>query len=160
MKVLLILIVLGAGGYYFYDRTADATNPEAITSPVYAEIRVDAAIGGRELNMAMFGAMASDEDCRERGMRVWEKVLACPECTMKKAECKEQLDARYVRLFDDTAIHSTYLSFTRGSRFERDGRMVIFGLTADEGAAACEPLKAEFKKKYTGRVECVAARRD
>jgi hypothetical protein len=133
MKVLLALIVLVAGGYYFYNRSVDAANPEAITDPVFAEIRVDAAIGGRELNMAMFGAMASDEDCRERAMRVWEKLLACPECKMKKAECKEQIDPRYERFFADSAIHSTYLSFTRGSRFERDGRMVIYGLTAGRG---------------------------
>jgi hypothetical protein len=108
----------------------------------------------------MFGAMASDEDCHDRAMRVWEKVIGCPECTLKQSECTAQLDQRYARLFTDTAIHSTYLSFTRGSRFERDGRMVIYGLTADEGTAVCEPLKVEFKKNYTGRVECVAARRD
>jgi hypothetical protein len=160
MKALLLLLVLAGAGYYFYERADAASNPETITNPVYAVIRVDAAAEGRELNMAMFGAMASEEDCRERAMRVWEKVISCSKCTFKKADCSSQLESRYTKLFTDTAIHSTYLSFTRGSRYERDGRMVIYGLSADEGAAVCEPMKAEFKKRYTGRVECVAARRD
>jgi hypothetical protein len=159
MKVVLILLVLGGVAYAGYS-SIQARNPEAIEHPVYAEIRLDASISGRDLNLVLFGEMASDEDCRERANRVWEKTIeGCTGCTMKTTVCKADLEPRYRRLFEDASIHSTYLSFTRGSRYERNGRMVIYGLTSDEGDAMCEITKAEFEKKYEGAVHCVHGRR-
>jgi hypothetical protein len=59
---------------------------------------------------------------------VWGKVIAgCKESVQRTSVCKNELEPRYQRLFENTAIHSTYISLTRGSAYERDARMVIFG---------------------------------
>ena len=68
----------------------------------------------------------------------------------KIAQCSswiasEKLAARYEQLFDDVPINIAYLSLTRGSRFERDGRMVIWGVTGKEGDQMCEILKQVYE---------------
>ena len=63
-------------------------------------------------------------------------------------------------MFDDVPIHSTYLSFTKGSRYERNGRMVVYGLTSDEGDTLCNALRQQFQTRYTGTVACIRGRRD
>lgn len=159
MKKIAILVAIAVAGGIGWYRMA-SQNPETIAEPVYAEFRVDTTIQGRELNTALFGEMASEEDCNERAQRVWTKVIECPTCVMSLATCKPQLDPRYQRLFDDRTIDSTYLTFTRGSRFERNGRMVVYGLTVEEGDAVCDALAGEFRKRYSGEVRCVPARRN
>lgn len=79
---------------------------------------------------------------------------------MALASCEAILEPRYRRLFDNAAIHSMYLSFTRGSRFERNGRRVVDGLAADEGDAVCESIVTDFQKRYEGTVNCIHGRRD
>jgi hypothetical protein len=87
-------------------------------------------------------------------------IDGCKECVQRAATCRPALEPRYERLFNNTPIHSTYISFTRGSPQERDGRMVIYGLTADEGDAICQQIVERFRTNYTGKAECVRARRD
>jgi hypothetical protein len=160
MKKLIVLIVLAAAGYFAYARFQNG-NPEHIDNPVYAELRLDTKLGSRELNLALFGEMVDDIDCRERFDRAWNKIIeGCPDCSMRLAACSADLAPRYRRLFDDTQIHSTYLSFTKGSRYERNGRMVVYGLTNDEGDALCDSLREQFQTRYTGQVACVRGRRD
>jgi hypothetical protein len=160
MKFLIILIVLGTGAYLVHNHR-EAQNPATIESPVYAELRMDARIQGREFNLVLFGEMASQEDCQQRADRTWNKLIdGCKDCTMSLTSCSAQLEPRYRRLFDNARIHSTYLSFTRGSRFERNGRMVVYGLTADEGDAVCESIMADFQTRYEGKVSCIHGRRD
>lgn len=160
MKYLIILVALGAVGYTFYNRQ-QSHNPEVIEAPVYAEMRMDMTIQGRDINMVLFGEMAGQEDCQQRADRVWQKLIeGCKECTMTLSSCKAELEPRYRRLFDDAAIHSTYLSFKRGNRFERNGRMVVYGLTSDEGDAVCGTIKTGFEQHYEGTVNCVRGRRD
>ncbi len=161
MKFLIVLVALGAVGYVLYNSQQQSLNPDAIESPVYAEIRTDIRIQGREIDMVLFGEMAGQEDCEQRAGRMWQKLIDdCKECTMTLSSCKSDIEPRYRRLFDDTAIHSTYLSFKRGSRFERNGRMVVYGLTSEEGDAVCGIIKTEFEKHYDGTVSCVQGRRD
>ena len=63
---------------------------------------------------------------------------------------------RYARLFDDEQIPSTYLSLTAGLADERDGRLVVYGLTDKEGAVVCEQMRKVILQKYTGTAHCVA----
>jgi hypothetical protein len=163
MKTVLILVVLGVAAYFGYQRfrSDDAAAPEVIENPVYADIRLDMQVAGRDLQFALFGEMASQADCDQRSSQVWGKVIeGCKECAQRTSVCKTDLEPRYRRLFDNAAIHSTYISFTRGSAYERNGRMVIFGLTADEGDAICEQTRARFSTNYRGTIQCVHARRD
>jgi hypothetical protein len=158
MKKLIVLIVLAAAGYFAYTRYQDSA-PERIENPVYAELRVDTKVGSREINLALFGEMVDEADCRERFRQAWDKMLdGCIGCSMRLASCRADLEPRYRRLFEDTSIHSTYLSFTKGSRHERNGRMVVWGLTADEGDALCDALRQQFQAHYEGTVACVRRR--
>jgi hypothetical protein len=158
MKFLVIVIALAAA-YFVYDRREAALNPEVIETPVYAELRMGQRVQGRDIDMVLFGEMASAEDCQERSDRVWQKLIDdCKECTMSLSSCKADLEPRYRRLFDDAPIHSTYLSFKRGNRFERNGRMVVYGLTGEEGKAACDIIKNTFQTRYEGTVNCVIGR--
>lgn len=158
MKFLVLLIALATVAYVVHDRR-QAMNPEIIETPVYAEFRVNQRIKGRDIDMVLFGEMASTEDCQERGHRVWEKVIeGCKECTMTLSSCKASLEPRHQRLFADAPTHSTYLSFKRGNRFERNGRMIVYGLTGQEGNTICEQIKSYFQAQYTGTVSCVIGR--
>ena len=77
---------------------------------------------------------------------------------MQLVDCKPELTARYEQLFDDVPINIAYLSLTRGSRFERDGRMVIWGVTGKEGDQLCESVKGRLQSQYSGTAQCIAAR--
>lgn len=156
MKKWIVLIFVVGAAYYFYQKRQDTNNPDRIDQPEYAEIRVTLNAQGRELEMALFAAMASEEECRNRTQRVWDNVISgCSRCSSQVKECRTELPPRYAKLFANTPIASTYLSFTHGSKTERDGRMVIYGLTAQEGNLLCEQMKQQFAARYTGKLECV-----
>ena len=160
MKLIVVVILLAAASYFGYQHL-EASGPRDITDPVFAEIRIDMNAGGRELNLVLFGKMADEQDCRTRAAIVWSKTISgCKECEFNVSNCLEELAPRYAKLFEDQQIQSTYLSFTRGNREERDGRMVIYGLTADEGNMVCEVARAQFQREYTGQVTCIEGRRD
>jgi hypothetical protein len=158
MKVVVIIIVLAVIGFFVKARL-DKVNPAVIEHPVYAEMRVDAKEGSRELNIALFAKAVDLDDCNLRAEKTWSKVLSgCPSCVMSPVKCTNELPARYARLFENVAIPSTYLALTRGSRLERDGRMVVYGLTRDEGLAVCEQMRTSIGKDvYTGTLQCIAA---
>jgi len=155
MRTILVLAALAAIGYYFYSRPQGG--PVEITDPVYAEIRIEMPIASRQIDFVLFGKMADEEDCRMRADLTWGKMVEdCANCRLTVSTCKADLEPRYKRLFDDSPINSAYLTFTRGEPGERDGRMVIWGVTTEEGNALCEQARNEFKKKYQGVVTCVA----
>jgi hypothetical protein len=157
MKLIVIVIVLAVVGFVVKGRL-DKVNPQVIEHPVYAEIRVDAKEGIREINIALFAKAVDLDDCNLRSEKTWSKVLSgCPSCVLSPVKCTNELPPRYARLFDNVAIPSTYLAFTRGSRFERDGRMVVYGLTREEGLAVCDQMRNSVSKEvYSGTLECIA----
>ncbi len=158
MKYLLLIIAV-AGGYYAYGIYRN--NPVDIIDPVYVESRVDVEIPqiGRELEYVFVGEMVSQQDCRKRSRRYLEKLLeACADCTIKQLHCTADLAKRYKKLFDGHTTYTTYLSFDKGNRFERNGRMVIWGLNEHEAKAACEHIKKDVRENYQGEVSCVAGR--
>jgi hypothetical protein len=157
MKLIVIVVVLAVIGFVVKGRL-DKVNPKVIEHPVYAEIRVDAKEGIRELNIALFAKAVDLDDCNLRSEKTWSKVLSgCPTCVLSPVKCTNELPPRYARLFDNVAIPSTYLALTRGSRFERDGRMVVYGLTREEGLAVCEQMRSSVSKEvYSGTLECIA----
>jgi hypothetical protein len=160
MKAVLALIVLGVLGYFGFQKYQESA-PVEIDDPVFAEMRVDIKVPGRELNFVLYGKMASELECRTRAAIVWGKAMAgCKECSLATATCSKELAPRYAKLFDNQPIRSTYMSFTRGAQDERDGRMVIYGLTADEGDAICDTVRKQAQTQYEGKIECIKARRD
>lgn len=150
--IVLAVIWFGAKSYL------DKSNPSVIEKPVYAEMRIDATVGIREINVVLFGEAVNLDDCNTRTENTWKEVLSgCPSCKLSPPKCMDELPPRYARLFDNVAIPSTYLAFTRGSRFERNGRLVVYGLTRDEGLAVCQQMRTSVAEHYKGTLECIAA---
>ncbi len=160
MKKLIIIALIAVIAYAGY-RQSEIRNgayTAEITDPIYVEFRLSMKTPGRDIDTALFGKMANVEDCEMRSERVWKKIVKdCPTCELTAMKCRNDLEPRYLRLFDNTPIHSTYLSFDRGSRYERDGRMVVYGLTSDEGNKVCELLKQTMQQGYSGKVNCINA---
>ena len=161
MKTILVMLVLGAAAYFFYGHLQDrreAQAPKEITNPVYLDVRLEMSVQGRQFEFALFGKMEGDDDCRNRADVTWGKIIdGCAGCTKKVSTCQATLEPRYARLFDDVPINTTYLSLTRGKPTERDGRMVFWGVTSEEGNAVCDLVKQQFAKNYTGTISCVLA---
>ena len=158
MKTLFALSVLGVIGWFAYQRFAGGGPPPVIENPVYGEMRATANIQGREIEMAIFARMTDDNECKLRSQAVWSDALEdCPTCTVQSVKCQAELPPRYARLFRDEPIPSTYLSASAGRSDERDGRLVVYGLTDKEGAAICEIVREQMLKRYHGTAHCVQA---
>ncbi len=162
MKVALIIIVLIAAGYLWYDYSretaAAASGPPVITDPWYAEIRASNPIPGtdRDIEVALFARTKSEAECMRGTQREWGNILKdCPTCKTETPKCTRELSPRYARLFEDVQIPSAYLSATAAAPRERDLRLVIYGLTDEEGVAVCELMRKELEKNYTGASHCV-----
>lgn len=159
MKTFVILLAAGLGAYYYYVGHKDAENPEEIKTPSYAEVRVRIDAPGRQIDMVLFGKMVDEADCRQHTKQVWEKLVEnCPDCSFNLVDCKPNLASRYEMLFDDTPISVTYLKLARGSRLEREGRMVFWGVTVDESKQLCEMARTSLQKRHQGPVTCIRNR--
>lgn len=159
MKKLLVIIAIGLiayMGYQKYQRGPFNASGSSERS-VYGEMRVSTVIEGRELEMALFVRIPDKDECQARARQQWEDVLKdCPGCTLKPIKCSDSLSPRYARLFDDVPIPSYYLSLTHGMPTERDGRLVVYGLTDREGAILCDQMRTVILKKYHGTGTCIA----
>ena len=51
----------------------------------------------------------------------------------------------------------SYVAANRGSRFERDARMIVWGLTKNESATFCSYMIGVMSEKYSGRLNCIEA---
>ena len=65
------------------------------------------------------------------------------------------MPSRYARLLDDEPIPSSYLSLTAGRADERDGRLVVYGLTDRKARWSVSKCEGD-PEKYTGTAHCVA----
>lgn len=156
MKTLFVIAILGILSFYGYKHLQQ--EPAEITNPVFVEIRINMAAGGREIEAAVFGRMADDADCRLRAERLRNHLEAnCKNCVSKSIECKAALLPRYAKFFDDVPSHATYLSLNHASPAERDIRLILWGLTGAEGDAICDQMKQIFSKIHSGPAKCVRA---
>ena len=160
MKTLLIIVVLLIAGYYWYgtiDNTRSAANkPPVATDPWYMEVRATNTVGGREIEMALFFRALNERDCATGTNADWSSIKkTCPTCAAQAPKCSKELSPRYARLFDDEPIPSTYLSGTAATERERDIRLVVYGLTDEEGKVICEAMRKELGKNFTGPTHCV-----
>jgi hypothetical protein len=156
LLVFVIAVIVSIYGYAEHQK-----NPTDIDNPVYLESRVSVQIHeiGRELEYVFVGETVSQEDCKERTKEYLSKLFSkCDTCNLKVQKCRSDLAKRYKNLFKGKTIHTTYLSLDRKSRFERNGRMVIWGLTDKEAEIACGIVKQKLTEKYEGEVQCIAGR--
>lgn len=159
MKTILIILALVVAGYFWYDHLKDARadKPPVATDPWYLELRATNQVGGREIEMALFARALSERDCNQGERADWASISkACPTCRAQPPRCAKNLPPRYARLFDDVAIPSAYLSASAGAEKERDLRLVVYGLTDQEGVQLCEMMRKELAKTYVGPSHCVS----
>jgi hypothetical protein len=158
MKSFLTAASLSIASFFLYKYYGGGAGsaPLVIDEPVFAQMRASVDIHGREIEMAVFVRSASMAECEAKSQESWSDVLeSCPTCRLQTPKCQEQLPSRYARLFDDEPIPSAYLSASAGNAAERDGRIVVYGLTDAEGVQFCEGLRTEAAKKYQGELRCI-----
>lgn len=160
MNKLIIVVLIICAAVFGLRTYRNVLNPEVIVNPVYAEVRIRGDSPRGPLELVTFAKTVDQEDCL-RGIHVLEGVLtpqvreSCPTCAVAKSECTPELPLRYAKLFDDEPTSVTYFSFARGARTEREFRMVVWGVTAEESDQFCNTLLPRFQKKHIGAVKCI-----
>jgi hypothetical protein len=158
LRTLLIIVALLVAAHFWYEHSHGPGSNKApvATDPHYLEVRATNVVGGREIEFALFARALHERDCANGTRAGWASITkACPTCTSQPPRCSKELPARYARLFDDAPIPSAYLSGTAGSEHERDIRVVVYGLTDQEGVAICEAMRTELAKNFVSATHCV-----
>ncbi len=156
MKKLIFLIMIIAIGIYGHKILGE--NPSEISDPVYMESRVtiDIPNTSRELEVVFLGEMVSHGDCSKRRENYLANLLEkCHVCEIKSTECKTEIHSRNKKLFSDRKAHTTYLSLSKGNRFERNGRLVVWGLNDEEALLVCKSLRDQIGENYKGTGKCI-----
>ena len=138
---------------FFYTYQA---NPPEIDDPYYAEARIDFNVEHRDLTMVLVGKMVDVTDCEKRGQKFWRNMLEdCDTCEFIDYQCKPELSRRYQIMFENRPTFAAYVAADRGSRFERNARIIVWGLTRNESIEFCNYIINAMVKKYSGQVNCV-----
>lgn len=153
MAFLIAIMAIVVYGHKVLDE-----NPSEITTPVYMESRmiIDVPNTSRELEVIFLGEMVSQQDCTQRSNNYLANLLEnCHICQIKSTECKQEIHSRNKKLFSDRKALTTYLGLSIGSRFERDGRLVVWGLNDDEARLVCKSIKDQIGDNYKGTAKCI-----
>lgn len=165
-KFLLAFAILTVIAYKYQHsdwrhQAEDPLNPEIISNPVYAEVKVGLDIGGRSYDQVILVKAVDQADCgkaQQELERVYgvDAVQAHQNWTVKSSDCTADLEARYLKLFDDRPTYVTYLSLGRGDRKERESRVITWGVSVDESNTLCDGV-AKNQKHRKGAVQCIRA---
>lgn len=166
MKQIFFLLIIIAIGKVAWDRLQtgvdEARNPEVISNPVYAEVRIVFDVQNRSFEGVLLAETVDDADCKNYTNTSLEKTLGPKQSNgvvswhMKSAECKTQLSARNAKLFENKPAHANYLRLARGVPEEREIRVIYWGLTANEGKMVCN-LVPKIQPTWKGEVTCIQA---
>ena len=153
-KIILVLlvIIIGLSGYYL------ERNPAEISNPVYLEARISFNLPDidRDIEYVFVSEMVSDKDCKARSKRYLKNMFKkCAICEIQSPKCNPNIHKRYKRLFANGLTHTSYLRLDRGNRFERDVRMVVWGLSKEESKYLCQATLDKIDFKYSGKINCV-----
>jgi len=166
-KFLLVFAILTVIAYKYehgdFRRLAeDPLNPETISNPVYAQLKVGLETGGRSYDQVILVKTVDQSDCGKVQQQL-ENVYGPAETAkvhqswnIKSSECKADLEPRYLKLFDNRPMSVTYLSLGRGDLKERESRMVVWGVSVDESNILCDGV-AKNQKNRKGIVQCIRA---
>ena len=160
LVVLLVLAALGvllrSGGFL----PGMGRDPAMIANPVYAAVRFRTAIHDRTFEMVELAKTFDQDDCNRIAANIIERMqrhhgdgLAWE---LESFHCTTGLDARSERLFENKPTFVNYVSATPGSSSERDLRMIIWGVTAEEGDVICSVIP-RVQERWNGAVSCIHA---
>ncbi|MCL2076551.1 MAG: hypothetical protein FWH15_09000 [Betaproteobacteria bacterium] len=161
-KIIVFLFVIG-GAWFLFQQTEkqrqSSLNPEVISSPVYVETRITQDIQGRSIEMAFFGKAVDERDCMQRSKNMLENLQKSDSAgrwVLKSSECKSELSPRYAKLFDNEPTFVTYISIARGNRYEREGRLIFWGVSVEESDMICD-LAPKLRSDFQGVMTCIRA---
>jgi hypothetical protein len=168
MKKLIVLVVIVLLAKYGWDQqkakfSGDDQNPDVITHPTYAEVRINMTLGSRSLDGVMFAKTVNQADCEVYGKAAQASVMkmvgassgpGAPAIHVTSSECKSALTPRNAKLFENQPTFVNYLALDRGDRSEREIRVIYWGITAEEGERVCAmaPMMQQGRK---GQVTCI-----
>jgi hypothetical protein len=132
------------------------------SDPVYAEIRLRAEVHDRTFNLVILGKAFDQTDCQAISKDLLDRMQTRQnqggpfEWQLVSSECKQVLDSRDARLFDNKPTFVNYLSASPGASTERETRMVFWGVTAQEGDKICG-LIPQWQERWKGALTCIHA---
>lgn len=151
MKYLLLVIALL--GIVFFVINSQSSFMAGAEDPYYIEMRLD--IEKSDVQLVGFGKMISFEDCKRHAFTLWMKSLEALGKASFSSECKKELPAKYLKLFENKQANASYVAFDKGSDDERDGRFLIYGVPSSLVFQECETITREVARNYSGEVYCI-----
>ncbi len=165
-KFIILILILAAGGYFYQHRkpAAESTSFSPIEKPFYTEARVKMNIQGHELEALLISEAADELDCMkqrdaaEKYMKQAMASLCHNNCALEHVVCKPELEVRYAKLFNNEPTFLTYMRLARGTKDEREMRIIYWGLTVAQSDTICDAVP-QFQKGRKGTVSCIRAAR-
>jgi hypothetical protein len=117
---------------------------------------------GRNFEQVFFAKTVNDADCKKYSTALVEDMqkaqasVTAIQWALKSSECKSELPPRHARLFDNAQSFVTYISLARGSRLERETRVIYWGVSPEESDRICAGVPM-MQKGRKGVVTCVHA---
>jgi len=155
--VKVILAIIALVGLVYYVIAYHSPFQTEVTDPYFVEIRINVPARSEQLNLVGIGRMNSLEDCQIRSMVYWSSMLDQLGKVKVSTECKQELPAKFLKLFENQQATATYVAFDKGNGGERDGRFLIYGASSTMVYDACQKFveQATDTGKYQGRIYCV-----
>ncbi|HUX82501.1 MAG TPA: hypothetical protein VMV35_06655 [Halothiobacillus sp.] len=164
MKYTIIFLLMIGGGYYgwqHYQHSQDEkANPDVITHPDYATLRMNVVFPNRTVDGTLFVKTVDPADC-QRNIQLLKDEAAhklfamCPQCEVQTAECVPQLPPREAILFENKPTAVTYYSLARGDRHEREMRIIYWGVTDAESDKLCNGMLMTPMNGRRGAATCI-----
>jgi hypothetical protein len=120
---------------------------------------------GRSIEQVIFAKTVDQADCKKYSQNTLGQISRRDEALnpgrgwkVQSSECKTELTPRYAKLFDNEPASLTYLSIARGDRYEREVRLIYWGVTLEESDKVCDGV-SQMQIGYKGTVRCIRAPR-
>lgn len=155
-NVMWLVVILVALAAYFLQR--DPVLPDRPL--IYGESRFTFQAGSREIELVAIGERFEDEDCQQFKDLVFQNIDAvCTSeniCVESKYQCKQELDAKYMDMFDRQPSRTHYMHLERQSDHLK-GVILFWGLTDDESMRACLNVlqKIQSHQNVAAAVQCI-----
>jgi hypothetical protein len=159
MNLGLLGKAMGVNG----DTSGQGGDARAIPNPVYAEVRLHAEIHDRTFNAVLLAKTFDQADCIRGSADVVDRMTQHQDPNsplqwqLMSSECGSTLESRNLRLFDNKPTFVNYLSVAPNDASQREVRLIIWGVTADEGNLICDD-GSRLQEKWKGAtVTCIHA---
>jgi len=147
MKKFIFLVCVVGVALMLY-KTKLRMQPQAITQPVFAEVRLTMDIRDENIEVIHFIKTMNESECKLLSNRLVEGFKAGAASKdvgqvvrLKSQECKSELPSRYAKIFDNEPFFVPYISgAATEDGLRRELRVVPFGLTREESDKICDVL--------------------